>query len=187
MEEFLTWDRGAAGSSLTGVTALCPWARQIYISLVLVQPRKTRPYITERLLMGRKESNQNKIREPFHFEVFIFLQMKNMESKSTSGVTSTYHIKYIQQLSCMCSCACRSHPIMTLNWTLWNTRVPLFLVLHIWHWWIVKECFGKVNFEKNNQQATKTHAESGGTRCLNFGLSTFLLSFAIITNISLYF
>ena len=27
-------------------------------SLVLVQPRKIRPYITERLLMGRKESNQ---------------------------------------------------------------------------------------------------------------------------------
>ena len=26
--------------------------------LVLVQPRKTRPFITERLLMGRKESNQ---------------------------------------------------------------------------------------------------------------------------------
>ena len=30
-------------------------------SLVLVQPRKTRPFITERLLMGRKESNQTKI------------------------------------------------------------------------------------------------------------------------------
>ena len=30
----------------------------LYSSLVLVQPRKTRPYITERLLMGRKESNQ---------------------------------------------------------------------------------------------------------------------------------
>ena len=29
-------------------------------SLVLVQPRKTGPYITERLLMGRKESNQTK-------------------------------------------------------------------------------------------------------------------------------
>ena len=27
-------------------------------SLVLVQPMKTRPFITERLLMGRKESNQ---------------------------------------------------------------------------------------------------------------------------------
>ena len=29
-------------------------------SLALVQPRKTSPYITERLLMGRKESNQAK-------------------------------------------------------------------------------------------------------------------------------
>ena len=37
-----------------------PRARHIYPSLVLVQPRKTRPYITERLLMGRKESNQTK-------------------------------------------------------------------------------------------------------------------------------
>ena len=26
--ECLTWDRGVAGSSLTGVTVLCPWARQ---------------------------------------------------------------------------------------------------------------------------------------------------------------
>ena len=29
-----------------------------YPSLVLVQPKKTRPCLTERLLMGRKESNQ---------------------------------------------------------------------------------------------------------------------------------
>ena len=35
-------------------------SKNIYPSLVLVQPRKTRPYITERLLMGRKESNQIK-------------------------------------------------------------------------------------------------------------------------------
>ena len=39
-----------------GVTALCPWARHISLSLVLVQHRKTHPYITERLLMGCKES-----------------------------------------------------------------------------------------------------------------------------------
>ena len=31
-----------------------------YPSLVLVQPRKTCPCLTERLLMGRKESNQTK-------------------------------------------------------------------------------------------------------------------------------
>ena len=56
--ECLTRDRGAAGSGLTGVTALCPWARHINPSLVLAQPRKIRHYITERLLMRRKESNQ---------------------------------------------------------------------------------------------------------------------------------
>ena len=58
--ECLTRDRGAAGLSLTAVTVLCPWARHINPSLVLVQPKKTCPYITERLLMGCKESNQTK-------------------------------------------------------------------------------------------------------------------------------
>ena len=35
-------------------------SKTINPSLVLVQPRKTYPYITERLLMGRKESNKKK-------------------------------------------------------------------------------------------------------------------------------
>ena len=39
-------------------------ARHIYPSLVLVQPWKTRPCLTERLLMGRKESNQTKKKHP---------------------------------------------------------------------------------------------------------------------------
>ena len=51
----VTRDRGAAVSSLT---ALGPWATHINPSFVLVQPRKTLPYITVRLLMGGKESNQ---------------------------------------------------------------------------------------------------------------------------------
>ena len=34
--------------------------KNINPGLVLVQPRKTPPFITERLLMGRKESNQTK-------------------------------------------------------------------------------------------------------------------------------
>ena len=33
-------------------------SKNINPSLVLVQPRKTHPFISERLLMGRKESNQ---------------------------------------------------------------------------------------------------------------------------------
>ena len=60
MVECLTRDREAAGLSLTDITALCPLARHINPSLVLVQPRKTRPFITERLMMGCKESNQIK-------------------------------------------------------------------------------------------------------------------------------
>ena len=35
-------------------------------SLVLVQPSKTRPYITKRLLMGRKESNQTKQKSSYN-------------------------------------------------------------------------------------------------------------------------
>ena len=38
-----------------------PLARHIYPSLVLVQPRKTPPCLTERLLMGRRESNQRHV------------------------------------------------------------------------------------------------------------------------------
>ena len=53
-------DREAAGSSLTGVIGCGPCARHIYPSLVLVQPRKTCSCLTERLFMGRKESNQTR-------------------------------------------------------------------------------------------------------------------------------
>ena len=54
--EYLTRDRRAAGSSLTGIVVSL--SKNINPSLVLVQPRKTRPFIAERLLMGRKEVNQ---------------------------------------------------------------------------------------------------------------------------------
>ena len=39
-------------------------SKNINPSLVLVQPRKTRPFITENLLMGRKESNQTNKQHP---------------------------------------------------------------------------------------------------------------------------
>ena len=40
------------GLSLTGVTALCPWATHFIPCLVLVQPRETHPDMTEKLLTG---------------------------------------------------------------------------------------------------------------------------------------
>ena len=48
--ECLTRDKVVAGSSRTGGTALCPWASHFNLSLVLVQPRKTHPDMTEKLL-----------------------------------------------------------------------------------------------------------------------------------------
>ena len=47
-----------------------PWARHVYPSLVLVQPRKTRPCSTERLLMGHKESNQSVNKQNSMYSVF---------------------------------------------------------------------------------------------------------------------
>ena len=39
-------------------------SKNINPSLVLVQPKKTCPFITERLLMGREESDQTKTNKP---------------------------------------------------------------------------------------------------------------------------
>ena len=61
MVECLTPDPGAAGLSRIGVTALWSWSKTHF--LVLVQPRKTKSWLTERLLMVRKESNQTKTKE----------------------------------------------------------------------------------------------------------------------------
>ena len=47
------WVRASPASLLCG-----PSARHIYPNLVLVHPRKAHPCLTERLLMGRKESIQ---------------------------------------------------------------------------------------------------------------------------------
>ena len=48
-------------------------SKNINPSLVLVQPRKTCPFITERLLMGRKESNQTKNKTNCSAQCFLFL------------------------------------------------------------------------------------------------------------------
>ena len=53
--ECLTQDQGFEPHRRHCVVSL---SKTIYPSLVLAQPRKTRPYITERLLMGCKESNE---------------------------------------------------------------------------------------------------------------------------------
>ena len=46
----LSWDLGVADLSLTGRNVLCPWARHFNNCLVLVQPGKTHPDITDMIL-----------------------------------------------------------------------------------------------------------------------------------------
>ena len=58
--ECLTRGRGAVGTSSPGSLRCVLEQDNINPSLVLVQPKKTHPYITDRLLMGCKESNQTK-------------------------------------------------------------------------------------------------------------------------------
>ena len=57
-------------------------SKNINPSLVLVQPRKTRPFITERLLMGRKESNQtnksNKMLWPAAYTFVVDLHVSDL-------------------------------------------------------------------------------------------------------------
>ena len=55
MHIYNMWERSGSVVECLCVVSL---SKNINPSLVLVQPRKTRPFITERLLMGRKESNQ---------------------------------------------------------------------------------------------------------------------------------
>ena len=82
IKTFVLWERsgsvaecltyhGAAGSSLTGATVLWSLSKTHYPSLELVQPRKTRPCLTERLLMGHKESNQTKQTDKPLFCLFL--------------------------------------------------------------------------------------------------------------------
>ena len=77
-----------------------PWARHIYPSLVLVQPRKNRPYITERLLMGRKESNQTKTPKNCSINIAYF----HFPPKMNFNIVRTY-----AQLLCRSCYACNTY------------------------------------------------------------------------------
>ena len=54
-------------------------SKNINPSLVLVQPRKTCPYITERFLMGRKESNKKKTQKKDEYKLKAFCSVGRNE------------------------------------------------------------------------------------------------------------
>ena len=72
----------------------CHWvvslSKKINPSLVLAQPRKIRPYITEILLMGHKESNQtNK----------LLLQLLSKNLTASSDIFSNFWRLYTRLIS----------------------------------------------------------------------------------------
>ena len=89
-------------------------SKNINPSLVLVQPRKTRPSITERLLMGRKESNQtnkqtnkkDSIEDKYKWQLIrvctICIETKILHFKisikkySRKGITGTCQPRYLK-------------------------------------------------------------------------------------------
>ena len=85
-----------------------PWARHIYPSLVLVQPRKTRPCFTERLLMGRKESNKtNNISRMFEWMGFIFYTHLSHYITSRSDIMPCFKINKPLVVYLVCSVSAR--------------------------------------------------------------------------------
>ena len=71
------------------VTTLCFY---INPSLLLVQPRKIRPFITERLLMGRRESNQKTNKLCFYlYPIPVFL--KTLATISYASLV--YHVLHV--------------------------------------------------------------------------------------------
>ena len=66
-------------------------SKNINPSLVLVQPRKTCPFITEILLMGRKESNQTKIfkllfsNNPFRNTIRVSNRLEQDQARHSVG------------------------------------------------------------------------------------------------------
>ena len=58
-------------------------SKNINPSLVLVQPRNTRPFITERLLMGRKESNKKKWSSHLNH---VYICSAQSENRYDSGI-----------------------------------------------------------------------------------------------------
>ena len=73
--------------------------KNINPSLVLVEPWKTRPFITERLLMGRKESNQTKKKSKN--VVFLALKIGFVLTNSADPDEMPHFVAFHQRLHCL--------------------------------------------------------------------------------------
>ena len=79
-------------------------SKNINPSLVLVQPRKTRPFITERLLMGYKESNQANKRKDHGYKMLLQLPfIKTKETLYKNVNENMFSFTFLCRSSCICN------------------------------------------------------------------------------------
>ena len=104
-------------------------SKNINPSLVLVQPRETRPYITERLLMGRKESNQsNKTRKcHIHRTQTIPREPEEETLNNNSHVTGRTQNNQLQCISY--SSRAWSHTFFEIDHEMFSTVILLLLLI----------------------------------------------------------
>ena len=94
----------ARGSSLTGVTALCPCARHINPSLVLVQRRKTSSDVTERLLTGtlriisNKQTNKNNEKLHSMQKVNDTVSRKTLPDRQPNALSLEHGLVFVREL-----------------------------------------------------------------------------------------
>ena len=101
-EECLTRDRGFEPHQRHCLVSL---SKNINPSLVLVQPRKTRPFITEILLMGCKESNQTKNKQKYGFKscTHVYFSIWKTISTALSTLITLDGIAEVKQPSLLSS------------------------------------------------------------------------------------
>ena len=73
-------------------------SKNINPSLVLVQPRKTRPFITERLLMGRKEPNKKQLNNTNNYAHINGLMNPLILARSFSNCSTHTSDMYVMKL-----------------------------------------------------------------------------------------
>ena len=85
----------------------------MYPSIVLIQPRKNLPCLTERLLMGRKESNQTNKQNMaiFHFSrILNYRYVKGSQIKASKIVSHLLNVlRFIRLFKAMIHVLMKSH------------------------------------------------------------------------------
>ena len=106
-------------------------SKNINPSLVLIQPRKTRPFITERLLMGLEESNQTNKDQPGHTHSLIRAFASRSNILQVLSLLTEHHLDF---LSLKGGCIGLSESALVKMPHCWKSHVTAHLNLKMLIW-----------------------------------------------------